>query len=874
MKKTLLLSIFLLSFTIQAQNNYWEETSVSKEEVKENLLGLTLENVYHLNFKGIKAELLKAPIRNFENSNVEEGIKILFPNSNGEIESFRVVEASNFSEALSVKYPSIKSYRGKSVENPSKIISISISSTRLKAIYFSEDETSLLEPISDDTNTYIVYEKDSISIHENFKCLTESTENSPVEAKQTDDMTLRTFKLAVATDGEFGQYYGSTSAALAGINDLMTIINPIYERDLSIKLELVPNTDQLIYLNPTTDPFQYASQTNNNLNSATQSTISGTIGEANYDVGILFSSQADGGNAGCISCVCVDNSKGSAYAGGSGFPEGYYFAMIIAHEMGHQFGANHTFSRSEGTNANTEPGSGTTIMSYAGVTFLFDVQPQPDNYFSHFSINQISSNIQNTNCATEVIISNSNPVVDAGNNYTIPSGTAFKLTAAGSDSDVNDQLTYSWEQADPNNVVFNNYLYPSPSSTQSPNFRIYNPTTSPVQYFPPFEEVLFGSLYSTWNMTSTVSRNFNFIVQVRDNSLLGGQTASDNMQVQVQGNAGPFKITSIDDYDGFAQSTQHNLTWDVSGTNGGIINTANVKISISIDGGNSFSTLIASTANDGQENITFPAQDVEEAFIMIEAIGNIYYAVSPSFAIGNDSVVNCDEFIEQGPISVPANGSTAQVDINVPNSGIIEDVNITMDISGGPVGNLLVFLFGPNDTDPTILYSASCGGNSLDVTFDQEGESIVLNCGNSNGQAVEPIGGDLSKYYGTDRQGDWSIIVLNLGGATGTVINSAGIEFCSREVVNLSTESFSNKSLVKLYPNPTNGELNMHYKSTSGQEMQINVFDLTGKQVFEKTNNFTVANSTSLDLSTLVSGVYLVKVNDGSQQFVKKLIIK
>lgn len=261
----------------------------------------------------------------------------------------------------------------------------------------------------------------------------------------TDDRKLRTFRLAVSVDGEFSEFHGSTVVnSLAAINDLMSYINPIYERDLSIHMNLIANNDQIIYLDKTTDP--YISPTTDaqflltgNLNSQLQTNLKQTIGESNYDIGILFTNQAFGGNAGILGGVCVDGGnlvdppplqghkiilgKGSAYTGGlRGGPQGYGYAMLIAHEMGHQYGANHTFSKPEGdgsasfpeTGANREPGSGTTIMGYPGSSAGYDVMDRPDDQFLHYSISQINNYIKTTTCAAITDMTNNPPMVNAG----------------------------------------------------------------------------------------------------------------------------------------------------------------------------------------------------------------------------------------------------------------------------------------------------------------------------------------------------------------------------------------------------------------------------------------------------------------------------
>lgn len=904
---------FALGMQTMFAQNFWKKTKLNERDVIESKknIGLDYSHAYSLDIDQLKLQLKNAPVSEtgmavFSNTTIE------IPTLDGHFEKYAIYETSNMAPELAARFPEIKSYRGRSLNEANKTLSFGLSPKGISMIIFAQNKKPVvIEPANISGTIYLVSPAVTELLPENgaLNCHMENEDGSLLKntthpTDNTDDRKFRTFRLAVTADGEFSAYHGGTVAgSLAAINNLMSFINPVYERDLSIHMNLIANTDAVIYLDAATDPYTAPANATiglllgNTLNSQTQTTLTQTIGEANYDIGILFTNQSGGGNAGKIAAICVDGGatitpppaigykivlgKGSAYAGpvnGTG-PQGYIYSMVIAHEMGHQYGANHTFSRPEGTTstgASREPGSGSTIMAYPGVTGSYDVLDKHSDQFLHYSISQINNYIKTTTCAAITNIANNPPVVSAGNDFTIPKGTAFKLTATASDPD-NNALTYSWEESDIVDPATSpaNYSYPDRMSTLTPNFRVYQPSSSPTRYLPPLEEVLDGSLYNTWNMVSDVNRTMKFISLVRDNSASGGQTATDEVSVNVDATTGPFKITSIALNQNYPSGSSHQLQWDVNGTNAAPLNTQSVNILVSTDGGNTFTTLVANTPNDGQEAITIPATSSPKAYIIVESIGNIYYAASPAFAIDHTVTLNCTQYLADGTFPVtPA--APANITINIPSSNNVEDINILLDASYTNFKDLALTLKAPTDQQNQIFWYGNCPGiNVLKATFDQEGQSLAMNCNNMNATPntrVEPIRLDLSRYYGQNPNGNWTMRAVDIttNSTSSGVINSAGLELCTRVASVLSVQDLNlDKDDFQIYPNPSNGRFNILMKNNS--PAAIKIFDMSGKLVHTQQN---VDNSTKVNVSSFAKGNYIVVLERDDLKKAKKIIIK
>lgn len=941
MKEKIYLLLAITAIGVQSlyAQNFWKKTKINERNLIESKrnIGSDYSNAYILDINQLKSVLQAAPVSKTGIA-TRSAVTIDIPGMDGKFEKYSIYETSNMAPELAAKFPDIKSYRGVSVNDPGKTVSFGLSPKGVNIILFTPGQKpTVIEPATKDALIYLVSPAvpEILSQIDKFECYTQEKNSNKKDGNfptdNTDDKKFRTFRLAVSVDGEFSEFHGGTVAnSLIAINNLISYINPVYERDLSIHMNLIANNDQIIYLDKTTDPYTSAGT----LNKEVQTAITSTIGEANYDIGILFTNQTGGGNAGMIASVCqdsqgtvngeVDQKKGSAYAGpvnGTG-PQGFIYAMVIAHEMGHQYGANHTFSRPENldvklmlfgivpiqtltlpeTGANREPGSGTTIMGYPGVTGTYDVASKHSDQFLHYSISQINKYIKTTSCATTVDMANTPPTVNAGSDYTIPKGTAFKLTATASDPD-NNSLTYSWEETDiaEPNAPFNvnvtipvnqadvsnqiqqnmkNYSYPDRMSAVTPNFRVYPPTPSPTRYLPPLNEVLEGSLYSTWNMTSDVARSMKFISLVRDNAAGGGQTATDETVISVDAATGPFKITSLSLNQNYSSGSSHLLKWNVAGTNAAPINTQSVNILISTDGGTTFTPLISNTANDGEEMITMPSTPSKKAFIIVESVGNIYYAASPAFAIDYNITMNCTQYPADGTFAFSP-GSPANININVANTTLIEDINIIMDLTYTDIKESALKIKSPTDQSEQIFWLGNCSGtNVLKATFDQEGESPVMNCNNmGTNPHIEPIRLDLSKYYGQSPNGNWLIKALHTSDVLNNVtanntsgtVKAAAIELCTRQPISALAvnDTALEKDGFQIYPNPSNGKFNIFMKKNISTEVQI--FDIAGRLVHSQNN---ITNDTRIDLTSFAKGNYIMVFNVDGKKVAKKVIIK
>lgn len=228
-----------------------------------------------------------------------------------------------------------------------------------------------------------------------------------VSASAVVGSELRTYRLALVTDPSYASYFGAANVTAAKVT-LVNRITQVYEDETSIRLVLINATDALnlstaAMMTGTNGPCgggacftaTQAAGCGSSTLSRNRIVVGLLAGAANYDVGhIAFG--LDGG--GIASLGVVGSSAKAQGCTGIPTPVGDFFAVdYVAHELGHQFGANHTFNGLVGSCAggnrsaanSVEPGSGSSIMAYAGICGSDNLQGHSDPYWSQRSFDEI-----------------------------------------------------------------------------------------------------------------------------------------------------------------------------------------------------------------------------------------------------------------------------------------------------------------------------------------------------------------------------------------------------------------------------------------------------------------------------------------------------
>jgi hypothetical protein len=613
-----------------------------------------------LDLAAARAVLAAAPA---EGQPDQAPLVLALPLPDGRTIRFALRQTAVMAPALAARYPSIKTYAGYGLDDATATVRLDVTPAGFHAQILSPTTgTVYIDPAQrGDTQHYLsffgrdmrrtsgsaaicAFRPGKAELATMRRLRSQPGGSGPLAI--SSGSLLRTYRLAVATTGEYSAFHGGTVPLVqAAIVTSINRVVGVYEKELAVRLVLVPNNDRLIYLNANTDPY-----TNNDggaMLGENQTTVDATIGAANYDIGHVFST--GGGGVAGYAVVCGP-SKANGVTG-SGSPVGDAFDIdYVAHEMGHQFSGSHPFNGDDGACAGNrssdrawEPGSGTSIMAYAGICgSTNDLQPHSDAQFHVGNYEEMRAFIVSTTCALTTPTANTPPLVTGpASGLTLPIGTPFKLTATGADAEA-DSLTYSWEELDLGSQG-------SPTATQVPNdnvplFRSFAPQRSGTRYFPQLRDVV-NNTRTLGERLPTVARRLTFKCTARDEhrspaGTIGGVMSSDSLKLRVTSAAGPFVVTSPNTGLTWAGGSTQTVTWNVAGTTANGVNCTTVNIRLSADGGYHYPTALAlGVPNSGTATVTLPSMNTTTARVMVEAADNYFFDISDqNFTISSPSV--------------------------------------------------------------------------------------------------------------------------------------------------------------------------------------------------------------------------------------------
>lgn len=696
---------------------------------------------------------------------------LTLPMPNGSTASFRVWKSSIQEPALEAKFPEIKTFAGQGIDDPYATIRFDITSFGFHAQVLSVNGVYYIDPYARGNNSYYIsyYRKDNIR-QTGFNCEVPESAFSKrpagIAAASCRGEQLFTYRLAIACTGEYAVAVNGTNASFLH-SAIVTTVNRVvgvYENELSIRLVLVSNNNLIEFLNKNTDPFK-GNNDASILIDESQTVIDNKIGSANYDIGHTFST--GGGGLAALGVVCFNSQKASGITGNPSPKGDSYDIDYVAHEMGHQFGASHTFNTStSGCGSEREPnsayevGGGTSIMAYAGLCGTDDIQPNSNPYFHATSFDEIIDYVESSsgNCKVASTTGNTLPKITSmsNNNANIPLNTPFTLNATATDDD-GDAITYSWEEWDLGSAGAWNS---GANSTTAPLFKSRIPKTTGSRTFPTMERIVANYLPTTppaateglkGETLPKVARTIKFRLTVRDNRAGGGGVVSGGsgcqsgfsniFKINTVANTGPFVVKVPNGGEVWQGSSTQTITWDVAGTNAAPINTTNVKISLSTDGGLTYPNVItASTPNDGSETLNIPNIPTTTARIKIEAVDNIYFDISNNnFTI--TAGASSFNFNTIAPAAVSCGSASATVTLSS-NSILNFNTPINLSASENPQGTTVTFdnnPLTPGNSTSVILnnintlkpgtYNVNIKGSATGVTDQSAIASFTINQG-------------------------------------------------------------------------------------------------------------------------------------------------
>ncbi len=636
-----------LAYSAEVVTGYWSDVSENEPVVQTSLSPKSSPNPS-------ESRLLKFNLAQLRDAlSGAAATNIMLPDPYGGAVEFALRPSSVMPKQLATRYPEIRAFEGVALHDSATTIRLELSSKGLTAQVLGAGNRWLIDPVKGLSPEFARSYKYSRSFHTKDEafCELESTgvfgggsapnnrfKGTTRRAKSTGE-SVKTYRLAVATTGEYGVYHGGTTAsALEAVVATINRVDGIFASELAIRFQLVDDNDAVVFADPATDPFT-GNDDAGTLIDESQAQIDLLIGTENYDVGHTLSTGA-GGLAG-LGVVCREGGKAEGVTGSSR-PEGDFFDVdYVAHELGHQFAADHTWNGSNGgcgpqqrgPDSAYEPGSGSSIMSYAGLCGADNIASAVDALFHHQSFDQIigyTTEGIGSVCGSDAVSGNTAPQVDAGSDYVVPKQTPLVVSGSATDQE-QGSLLYSWEQRD----LGPQAALTDPDDGRFALFRMLDSSSSPERYLPALATVVSGTPDLSERIPQ-VAREMTMRLTVKDGA---GGVQSDDIVVSIDGDSGPFEVVSPNGGEQVGRSKT--VEWDTGFTEQAPVSASMVEIYLSTNDGVSFDQLIDTVDNTGSANINFPVGiQSQDARLMIKGAGNIFYDVSDAaFQLDSDRAV-------------------------------------------------------------------------------------------------------------------------------------------------------------------------------------------------------------------------------------------
>lgn len=646
----LIIAIFCL-FTISVGGqSLWNKTNITEfrdAPVEEKMILPEHYITYTLSYEALKTKLVNAPNEEDKKNGVD-GILIDLPMPDGSFETFEVYDSPVFAPKLAAKYPSIKSYKGISLDNPGMNVRFDTGPYGLHAAIHDISDVFYIDPYSKNTSTeYLTYNvKDHISqleipgplcgTHDDIK---QMMPEQQINTRSSGPIPLHVYRFALACTGEWGAIRGTVELALADMNTGINRINQIYENELAIRLVLIDDNDKLLNFDPQTDPYLQVASGGDML-SANTNIVNIRVGLGNYDIGHVYHTSCDVGGIAALGSMCRAATKAAAVTCHYSSNLNFMAASVTSHEIGHQMTAQHTFNNCNGNEQASnafEPGSGSTIMSYGGLcggSLNVVNNGQGGDYYHVASLIQIYNHtrgdgIAGDGCAEQIATSNLEPTVSIlhENGFYIPEETYFYLEGEGLDDNEEDQLTYSWEQ-----------MNRGPSSPlgapvgDAPHFRSFPPSPSPIRYFPSTDNIFVGNFDRT-EVSFKGDRTVDFMFTVRDNNAEAGTAVWEPLQFYVVETPVKFGVTSQTLSEAYSVGEEVEVTWNVAGTDLPPVNSERVDILLYTGSHVNFdlknATVLAKNVfNSGSCKVIMPDEETIQGRIIVRASESNFFSIN------------------------------------------------------------------------------------------------------------------------------------------------------------------------------------------------------------------------------------------------------